>query len=89
MQGPTQDSQLTYETVVSYDRYNKFGRLLQKTDRSGLVTSYIWMLDKQFLLAEVVGATYSDIFPDNNDSLLGSSETSLDPSIQNKIKKDA
>lgn len=87
MQGPTQDSQLTYETVVSYDRYNKFGRLLQKTDRSGLVTSYIWMLDKQFLLAEVVGATYSDIFPDNNDSLLGSSETSLDPSIQNKIKK--
>lgn len=57
--GETNSSNLNYYVANSYDAYNSMGRLLQKTDRNGLVTSYIWGYGGLYPVAEVRGVKHS------------------------------
>ena len=52
---------LTYYNFATYDRYDSKGRLLQKADRSGLQTCYVWGYEGLYPIAEVVGTDYSAI----------------------------
>lgn len=58
--------------IVSYDLYDDRGRLLQSTDKSGIVSSYVWRDDLlptpieeqqtiHYPVAEIVNATYSTV----------------------------
>lgn len=52
---------LTYYNFATYDKYDSKGRLLQKADRSGLKTCYVWGYEGMYPIAEVVGTDYSAI----------------------------
>jgi YD repeat protein len=52
---------LTYYNFATYDKYDSKGRLLQKADRSGLQTCYVWGYEGLYPIAEVVGTDYSAI----------------------------
>lgn len=50
-----------YKSLLSFDDYDSFGNLLQTTSRDGITTAYLWNSIGNYLMAEVKGATYSQI----------------------------
>lgn len=81
---PTAENSVTaYYQKMKYNLYDDAGRLLEKTDHSGLTTSYIWTDNGLFIVAELVGAHRSSL-PILSES--GPIETEVPLDIQNKIK---
>lgn len=64
----------TLQKMVTYDLYDERGRLLQATDKNGIVSSYIWRDDLlqtiHYPVAEIVNATYNTVEQMINDFLL-------------------
>ena len=54
-------SQTILTDRMTYDKYDSEGRLLQKTPKSGRPTSYIWGYNKQYIVAKVENASYTNI----------------------------
>lgn len=79
LEQPVTDYQLTSSTYsldsrhkqqVSYDSYDNLGNPLQITDKTtGITTCYIWGYEREYPIAKVVNATYSEI-----ESILGSTD---------------
>lgn len=58
--GTTKDSR--YGTPeISYDYYNTDGNVRQATGKDGIITSYLWDASGRYPIAQVNGATYSQI----------------------------
>jgi YD repeat-containing protein len=53
-------NQLSYETGLSYERYDNKDNILQIKGKDGVVTSYIWGYNKQYPVAKIIGKSYSD-----------------------------
>lgn len=49
------------DTEVSYDKYDRQGRLLQSSNRNGLKTVYIWGYGGLYLVACVENATFEEV----------------------------
>lgn len=80
---PTAENSVTaYYVLMNYNKYDDAGRLLEKSDRNKLYTSYIWTKNGLFVVAEIAGAHHNDlpIIPQNV-----SIETEVPLDIQNKI----
>jgi YD repeat-containing protein len=65
------------QNMVTYDRFDSKGNLLQSTSSDGIQTCYIWGYRQTYPVAKIVGASLSDI-----QSLM-SEESSDFPSLQN------
>ncbi len=52
---------INYKILLSFDDYNSEGNLLQSILCDGITTSYLWDLSGTYPMAEVKGATYSQI----------------------------
>ena len=60
--GQTKDSRYSATPVIRYDQRNQTsGVVLQTTDQSGIVTSYLWDSTQQYQKASVINTTYSSI----------------------------
>lgn len=70
---------------VTYDLYDNLGNLLQKTNKDGVVTSYIWSYNGQYPVAEVVNANYDqikailEVTPESISSSLSPDMTKINP----------
>lgn len=49
----------TKDAEVTFDVYDKSGNVVQFTSKSGLVTTLLYGYNRQYLIAKIVGATYS------------------------------
>lgn len=49
------------ETESTYNLYDSKGNILQVTGKDGIVTSYIWGYNSQYIVAKVVNKTYTDV----------------------------
>lgn len=58
------------ETDMVYDKYDEYGNLLQCTDKSGLVISYIWSYNHRYPIAEIKNTTYNQIVNNISPSVL-------------------
>ena len=47
-------TELTYE-------YDKFGNILQTTDRNGIATTYVWGYGGLYLIARIINANYTQV----------------------------
>lgn len=66
--GLTRDSRYSTQPEISYDYYNTSnGNLRQITSRDGITTAWLWDASGNYLMAEVNGATYSQV--SHHDSL--------------------
>ena len=58
----TRDSRYSTQPEISYDFYNTSnGNLRQITSRDGITTAWLWDASGNYLMAEVNGATYSQV----------------------------
>ncbi|SES20265.1 hypothetical protein [Pedobacter rhizosphaerae] len=61
---------------ITVDRYDNLGHILQQTDKSGLITSFIYGYDQFLPVAKIIGADYNTAIALVNQSLLNNSTTS-------------
>jgi YD repeat-containing protein len=58
----------SYTKKLIYDKYDTKGNILQTTGRDGIVTSYLWDATGNYPMAQVTGATYSQISAQNGQT---------------------
>jgi len=64
-----------YILFEQYQDYDSKGNILQTTDRDGILTSYLWDATGNYPMAQVKGALYSQISPQNGQAANYSSLT--------------
>ena len=52
--------QQPFETEVAFNAYDASGNITEYTSNDGIVTALIWGYNKQYVVAKVVGKSYSD-----------------------------
>lgn len=63
--GSDKDSHYNNTPEITYDSYDNQGNILQITGKDGMVTSYLWNNYGQYPMAQVKGASYSQIRSQN------------------------
>ncbi|MFS4493191.1 hypothetical protein [Maribacter sp. 2308TA10-17] len=66
-----------YEPVISFDKYNENGKLLQQTIANGKITSYIWDPFSNYPVVKGENIDYDDLLIAYNSSLGASFEEDL------------
>ncbi|REC62303.1 hypothetical protein DRF65_11355 [Chryseobacterium pennae] len=64
---------------VSFDKYDEQGNILQYTKKDGIPVSIVWGYNKTEPIAEIVGATYSQVASLISDIVAKSNEDATDP----------
>ncbi|REC68149.1 hypothetical protein DRF57_23420, partial [Chryseobacterium rhizosphaerae] len=64
---------------VSFDKYDDRGNILQYTEKDGTPVSIVWGYNKTKPIAEVVGATYSQVESFISEIVAKSNEDAADP----------
>ncbi|MCQ9641427.1 hypothetical protein MP478_18760 [Chryseobacterium sp. WG14] len=64
---------------VSFDKYDEQGNILQYTKKDGIPVSIVWGYNKTEPIAEIVGATYSQVESLISDIVAKSNEDATDP----------
>jgi len=70
------------ETI--FNNYDSKGNLLQYTAPNGIVTTFIWGYDKEYLVAKVIGSDYATVSSFVNQSVLDN-PSSTESQIRNEL----
>jgi hypothetical protein len=70
------NNSLVTEVTFKYDSYKN---VIEKTDKTGQITSYIWSYNNQYPVAKIVNATYSNV-SNANPGLISYITSSANPS---------
>lgn len=73
--GTTKDSHYSTTAEVSFDYYDSKGNPTQVTSRDGITTSYLWDATGIYPMAQIEGATYSQVSAQNGKVSTYSSST--------------
>jgi hypothetical protein len=65
-----------YTSRVGFTNYDEKGRLLQQSLKDNYLISYIWGYGKQFVIAEIKNASFSNVFYENFED--GNGNSSID-----------
>lgn len=75
------DGGAALHTLLTYDKYDEYGNVLQITGEDKVPVSYLWGYNKQYVIAEVKGATYNQVENANGSVSLETLLTTTDNSV--------